>query len=272
MSKSLAIENEYGNVDLTITGLSSRYQHIRGQRLQPLCRKLGIKYAEAVVGFVGDRRYGFRPRKDGVVVSSQSADKLRALIDERDARAKINAEKKKQRDANKKPVSVLAALFTINRRAKRCRDSAQRYYLNGMHGFAKKMRREKESAYDIKGQVLHYLVADGQLTHDSYHRLDGGNWAEVLVGDGYRFHRPCGEPDPRPEIDEMNSIEAKPKGRKEPTLAEANEILTAYLNGRPVVDVYQWPARVRPTRYRWDDDDDDIDMYESEEEWLYQYQ
>ena len=82
----LAIANGYGNVDLTKTTLDGRYRHVSGKRLQPLCRSLGIKYAEAVVGWTGNRRYGYRPVMDGVVVSARSSAKLLAAIQARQLR------------------------------------------------------------------------------------------------------------------------------------------------------------------------------------------
>jgi len=79
----LAIANGYGNVDLTKTALDGRYRHVSGKRLQPLCRALGIKYAEAVVGWTGSGRYGYKPLMDGVVVSAKALPKLLAAIQAR---------------------------------------------------------------------------------------------------------------------------------------------------------------------------------------------
>ena len=73
----IAIANEYGSVDLTKTTLDGRYKHVPGKRLQPLCRKLGFKCAEAIVEWCGSQRRGWKPRTDGVVVSAASAPKLR---------------------------------------------------------------------------------------------------------------------------------------------------------------------------------------------------
>jgi len=70
--------------------LSKAYVHIEGERLQPLCRKLGINYAQALVGFDerGRRgKYGYAPSFNGVVVSARSAPKLLKAIQEREARA-----------------------------------------------------------------------------------------------------------------------------------------------------------------------------------------
>ena len=85
--KRLSIANGYGSVDIR-NGLAKAYVHIRGQRLQPLCRKLGIKYAEALVDFEERGRkakYGWAPRFDGVVISRRSKSKLLQAIAERNA-------------------------------------------------------------------------------------------------------------------------------------------------------------------------------------------
>jgi len=86
----LAIANGYGNVDVC-DGLRKGYVHVRGQRLQPLCRKLGIKFAQAWIGFDGKKRYGYHPVFDGVVVSARSAPKLLTAIKDRDERAQSPA-------------------------------------------------------------------------------------------------------------------------------------------------------------------------------------
>lgn len=84
-SMSLAIANSHGNFDLSSQKLPARYVHVEGQRLQPLCRKLKIKFLEAVVGVEGSRRYGWRPIKNGVIVSKQAASKLLAVVAAREA-------------------------------------------------------------------------------------------------------------------------------------------------------------------------------------------
>jgi len=85
----LKIANSFCNVDVR-KGLSKAYVHFKGQRLQPLCRKLGIKYAQALVGF-SERgrkaRFGYQPIFDGVVVSAKSASKLMYAVEDRDKRA-----------------------------------------------------------------------------------------------------------------------------------------------------------------------------------------
>ncbi|MAX35776.1 MAG: hypothetical protein CME33_04310 [Gimesia sp.] len=92
----LKIANFYANVDIR-NGLPKRYVHVSGKRLQPLCRKLGIKYADALIGFTGSKRRGYKPETDGVIVSKISAPKL---LDEIEARTKRNPSAK--RESNKR--------------------------------------------------------------------------------------------------------------------------------------------------------------------------
>lgn len=234
---TLAIANSYGDVDLTRTSLSKQYSHVRGKRLQPICRKLKIKFARAVVGFQGEKQFGYKPLFDGVVVSSRSAQKLSDAIHVRDS-------KREQR--NQKilaELSVLAALFTLNRRAKRCRDLAQTYYRSKMHGLSQEMKIEKESIYQLKEQVLHYLVQEKKLRHEGYHRFPDGNWAEILTGEGYSFHRPC--PKRKEEPICRTEIEAKPKAAIEPPLEAAYKVIRKYLDGKPRVKVFAWPPKSR---------------------------
>ena len=101
-SMSLAIANGYGNFDLTSKKLPSRYVHVKGKRLQPLCRKLKIKFLEAVVGFEGSRCHGYKPIKNGVIVSKQAAPKLAAAVAAREAdprnikRSETDAQRRKR--------------------------------------------------------------------------------------------------------------------------------------------------------------------------------
>jgi hypothetical protein len=77
----LKIANDYGNVQSIPKG----YVHVEGQRLQPLCRKLGILYAEVLTGWGGTKRFP-KPIIDGVCVTARSAPKLEKAISERESR------------------------------------------------------------------------------------------------------------------------------------------------------------------------------------------
>lgn len=95
----LKIANSYGSVDVR-GKLARTYVHVPGLRLQPLCRKLGIRYADALVGF-SERgrkaRFGYGPVLNGVVVSARSAPTLRLAVEERDRRSAERAEREKER-------------------------------------------------------------------------------------------------------------------------------------------------------------------------------
>lgn len=160
-------------------------------------------------------------------------------------------------------VPILAAVWAVNRAAKRRRDAASEHYGNGNHGAAGLAKRTKAHFYDLKSQVLEHLFAEGVLAVDGLHRFPGGLYAERLCGERYRFHRPCPKPIPEPTGPvEINGIEAKPKEAREPCLKDAVFTIEQFLAARPKATPYQWPARKRPERgRRWDshpgDDDDD---------------
>jgi hypothetical protein len=155
--------------------------------------------------------------------------------------------------------AVLAAVFTLTRQSKRDRDKAQLYYRmarnrsryesNPYHDHSTNAKERKERYYRLKGQALAHLLAEGVVKVTGLHRF-GVNYAELLEGRGYRFHRPCPAPDPVPaDVPNLGEgLEAKPKKRKELGLRVAIATVEKYLEGRPVLDVYQWPTRVRPTR------------------------
>ena len=140
-------------------------------------------------------------------------------------------------------IDVLAAVWVVNRAAKRYRDAAQACYQGRAHGFASVNKQKKEDYYRLKSQALHHLVASGRLQVVGYHAFAGGNWAEVLQGEGYTFHRPC--PPQQAEAVQLDGIEAKPRDRTEPRLKDALHTLEEYLADKPEADYYQWPAPAR---------------------------
>jgi len=169
-------------------------------------------------------------------------------------------------------VSVLAAVFSANRIAKRCRDLASNSYGDEDHEAAGYYSHLKRQLYKLKGQTLHYLLLDNHLQVVGHHCFEGDNWAEVLKGGGYCFHRPCETPDTPPEDAEKDGIDAKPKDANEPGLVEAVSSLERFLEGKPEVPVHEWPLKVRDNGARlfrfsyreddeWDEDyfDDDSD-------------
>ncbi len=234
--------------------------HLTLPRLGPTCKRLGIDYAKAIVDWTEVRRRGKRhcyPVFSGIVIRSENHARLLEALDEKS--------KKRERKIDK--LSVLTALFTLNRRAKRCRDMAQTSYQKRMHGLAGKMKREKNQIYEIKGQVLEHLVRAGQLTGGEFHRFGDGNWAEILEGDGFRFHRPAPPQVKTPNVVQLESIEAKPKSSKEPTLDVAYEVIKRFLADKEKVKVYEWSNYSRPKRrYRWRDEADEDGFDEGDDE------
>ena len=213
--------------------------------------RLGIEYGKAIVDWAElgrgnkSKRY---PRISGIVIRRADLAQLETALEEK---SKVRQEKIAE-------LPVLVALFTLNRRAKRCRDLAQTHYQRGMHGLAGKMKREKNRIHDLKGQVLHHMLEAGILVGGKFHIFEHGNWAEVLEGGKYRFHRPSPPGQSLTETVLLDSIEAKPKDAKEPTLEIAYEVVMKYLLGKSHVNVYEWPRLSRNRRkYNWHEEDED---------------
>lgn len=166
--------------------------------------------------------------------------------------------KKAIRHPEPKRVPLLAAVWTVNRTAKRYRDAAMSHYNRDHHGLARLAREKKEMLYRYKAQALHYLAADGTLQHVGHHRFPGNKWAEVLTGAGFTFHRPCATPK-QASGEARSTIEAKPRGAMEPRLCDAIFTLNEFLDGRDPVDIYEWPPRERRSfgSERAEDDDGD---------------
>lgn len=238
--------SEHGDIEV-IGGVPKDLVHVKEPRVGPTCKRLGIPYAKAMVGWDETRNNSY-PRHSGIVIRSVDFPRLQKALDDKRS--------KRQKKLEKLP--VLAALFTLNRRAKRCRDLAQIYYQSDMHGLAGAMKSEKNHIYRLKGQVLHYMVESGVLVGGTFHRFEFGNWAEVLEGDGYRFHRPCRPQTLVADSQQIQSVESKPKGAKESTVDMAYEVVERFLHGKPRASIYEWPSKARKSRHqRWDDDDDD---------------
>lgn len=248
--------SEYGTIDIT-DKVPAGLIHVDLPRLGPTCKRLGIEYAKALVAWDEYSRLGTkhsRPILSGVVIREAEHPRLMHALSEK-------AMKRARKVAR---LPVLAALFTLNRRAKRCRDLAQTYYQEGMHGLAGEMKREKNRIYDLKGQVLHYMVEAGVLVGGKFHRFEFGNYAEILEGDGYRFHRPSPPQVSMPETELIESVESKPKKASEPTLEIAYEVIEGFLFDKRRIPVYEWPPKARPARHRWYDDDDEA-VYDDEQ-------
>lgn len=156
--------------------------------------------------------------------------------------------------------SVLAALWALTRQAKRDRDKAQSHYQKAVsqsyrrsrryHNHCQRAKERKNLYYQLKGQGLAHLISDGVLQVSEIHRF-GNNFAELVVGGGYQFHRPCPVPNPIPEgVKDFGDegIEAKAKKKKELGIGKAVSIARAYLDGRPNIAVFEWPKPARVSR------------------------
>jgi len=139
--------------------------------------------------------------------------------------------------------SIQDALWSINRRAKRCRDLAQANYMAGEYFLASYYKSWKERYYQLKGQVLHHMIIDGHLKVLGYHLFEEGLWAELLGAEGFTFHRPCAPMEGMVALP-CDRIENKPKQAGEIAIDDACRALTDYLLDKPKAAIYQWPARV----------------------------
>lgn len=85
--------NQYGNIEKG--SIPNDCVHVEGQRLQPLCRKLKIKFVPVLVGWKGTRNYP-SPQLNGVAIYKQHEAKLRAMITEREERSNKSASRKER--------------------------------------------------------------------------------------------------------------------------------------------------------------------------------
>jgi hypothetical protein len=147
------------------------------------------------------------------------------------------------------PGEVCRGLWSLNRIAKRKRDEAQLLWQAREHTQSKQKSAEKRAIYLLKGQALHYLLAEDILSVESVHRFDE-ECAQLLSGQGYRFHRPAPAVESAVNIG-VPQIDAKPVDVSEMEEFEANQIIRKYLSGRAFVSQYEWPKRAR--RHESDD-------------------
>ncbi|MEO2034954.1 MAG: hypothetical protein ABGZ35_22975 [Planctomycetaceae bacterium] len=214
---TLAIANQWGSFDMAHDRLPGRYQHIEGQRLQPICRKLGVKFCDAVVDF--EESYGnypAKPIKNGVIVTKTSAPKLLVAIEHREARsAKRRAKeavkserlkqeetiRNKQRDAaidwladnvtgDVALESACSALFHLNRYVKRSENNidfrTQVYGLKNRlidHLYGAGFCDRVELHTDTKAvQVCYGCDGGRRCDGDICERCDGtGIWQDSIV-------------------------------------------------------------------------------------------
>jgi hypothetical protein len=120
----------------------------------------------------------------------------------------------------------IVALWSLNRHAKRIRD--------------RKASGDKNEIYQLKGQALHHLLAEGKLRGAGYHRI-GSLPVEVLSDGTHSFHRPCPEPE-GVDIEYIGyRIESKAIDNTELDYETALIVVRLYLESKLKVKVYEWP-------------------------------
>ncbi len=116
-------------------------------------------------------------------------------------------------------VDLLAAIFAVNRAAKRQRDAASKQYSHRQHGFARTASETKRHLYVLKDVGIAAAVLDGRLAYAGQHaRL------AVYRGSGYCFHStllPSGQPQVHDDDSPLIMREAKPREAKEALLRDA---------------------------------------------------
>ncbi len=155
------------------------------------------------------------------------------------------------------PENVLAAIFSINRSAKRFRDAAQSSYLQGMHGFAKMHRKRKEMLYALKDNGIVHAYRAGFVAADCLHGT-----LTVYRGGGYCFHSPLRPDDTTFESnsDELVFIESKPRKVSEMRLRDAIATLEQFPSDLDGFSRHGVPTH-RPTHgeNEWYEDAEDDD-------------
>jgi hypothetical protein len=119
--------------------------------------------------------------------------------------------------------NILAAVFAVNRAAKRRRDAASTAYSAEMYGFAGHHSSEKRGLYELKDKGIAHLASEGVLACIGIH----GRLA-MWKGSGYTFHSTL-HPLPLPQVidGDLFLAEAKPRGsrRREPRIKDARLLL-----------------------------------------------
>lgn len=163
-------------------------------------------------------------------------------------------------------IGILPALHTLNQSAKQLRDAARNAYASGDRALASRLAENKRHLYYLKGQALEWLRREGKLQLVGYHVFDAfrfngklirGNFAEVLAGEGYRFHRPAPElDDAERNIIPLNEIPARKKLTTQQG-QEAEKAVCGYLQGREEVYPFEWDDGGRDSGFEEDADSDE---------------
>lgn len=145
------------------------------------------------------------------------------------------APKRRQSPAqNLGDAAVPAALWTINRQAKRYRDRARCFFEDRDYKHATANRLRKESVYETKHRVLRLLLDEGRAVVVGYHLINGRGF-ELIACEGFVFHGPlCSAEMPPGAVAKLltGEIEAKPKAARELRLRDAHRTLAIYIERR----------------------------------------
>lgn len=90
---------------------------------------------------------------------------------------------RKRTEQAPKQIDLLAAIFTVNRAAKRYRDAASSCYTHKIHGFARANKRKKEDLYLLKDKGIKVAYTAGLLACEG---KQGSSY--IYQGNGYCFH------------------------------------------------------------------------------------
>jgi hypothetical protein len=155
-------------------------------------------------------------------------------------------------------VDLLAAIFAVNRSAKRFRDAAQRCYVRFAHNCARIARNKKEKLYSLKDRGIAAAYRAGKLHYCGMHaRL------ATYMGDGYRFHSRLQPFEATADDAPFLLVEAKPKTAREARLMDAEYTLAHVpldLTGFGILDSPHFSAR--PKQYTAVDGDEYEDEYD----------
>ncbi|MGD0517317.1 MAG: hypothetical protein ABSA26_07250 [Thermoguttaceae bacterium] len=139
-------------------------------------------------------------------------------------------------------IDLLLATFTVNKAAKRYRDSAQSNYYYGQHGFARYAKHTKENLYMLKNKGIAEAYRQGRLSFIGTH----GNMG-LYRGEEYCFHSTL-IPVSYELVDGQQDsvfVEAVPKETKEGRLKDAVHTLQALVDDMMGFHKLPPPIRVR---------------------------
>ncbi len=122
-------------------------------------------------------------------------------------------------------VDLLAAIFAVNRAAKRYRDAASAQYWASNHGFARRAKITKTHLYELKDRGISAALQTGRIAYEGTH----GGFA-LYRGEGYCYHSTLSPADAVLPVEPLAAalrVEAKPRTAKEPRLKDAVATLEA---------------------------------------------